>query len=101
MPEKEGESLKIIKLFFDCVCALMSKQIRQLVMNSLYHFLDLIMMYKVSNFVLNAREVLNLIYKTLIHKISCSLLNPRYSFFSLTFSARYHLIHYNCYMVWI
>jgi hypothetical protein len=81
VPVKEGESLTIIKLFFDCVCALMSMQIRQLVMKSLYHFLDLIMMYKVSNFVLNACEVLHLICKTLIQKISCSLLNPRYSFF--------------------
>jgi hypothetical protein len=58
VPVKDGESLKIIKLFFDCVCSLMSMQIRQLVMKSLYHFLDLIMMYKVSKLVPNPHEVL-------------------------------------------
>jgi hypothetical protein len=57
VPAKARESLKIIKLFYDCVCSLMSMQIRQLVMKSLYHFLDLIMMYKVSKFVMKPHEV--------------------------------------------
>ena len=48
VPVKEGESAKIIKLFFECVCSLMSLQIRQLVMKSLLHFLGLITPYKVS-----------------------------------------------------
>jgi hypothetical protein len=58
VPVKARESLKIVKLFFDCVCSLMSMQIRQLVMKSLYHFLDLIMVYKVSKCVLNPHDML-------------------------------------------
>lgn len=53
VPVKKGASLKIIKLFFECARSLMSLQIRQLVMKSLFHFLNLIKMYEVSNFVVN------------------------------------------------
>ncbi|GFG29080.1 hypothetical protein Cfor_00250, partial [Coptotermes formosanus] len=49
VPVKAGESMKIIKSFFECVCSLMSMQIRQLVMKSLLHFLGLFAPYKGGN----------------------------------------------------
>jgi hypothetical protein len=36
----------------------MSMQIRQLVMKSLLHFLDLINVYKVSSFIINSHEII-------------------------------------------
>ncbi|KAJ9576848.1 hypothetical protein L9F63_006622, partial [Diploptera punctata] len=49
VPKTSGESLKLVKLFFECACTLMSMQIRRLVMKSLSHFLKLIALYKGGN----------------------------------------------------
>ncbi|XP_068084555.1 dynein axonemal heavy chain 3 [Anabrus simplex] len=49
VPTKEGESLQLVQKFFQCIACLMAIQLRQLVMRSLYHLLDLIIQYKDGN----------------------------------------------------
>ena len=59
IPTNEGDSAALIQKFFSCVAALMSIQLRSLVLNSLKDFLDFLKMYQVS--------------------YSCSYLDPSYT----------------------
>lgn len=47
VPTKPGDSLALVEKLFSCVAALMSIQIRSLVMKSLRHFRDILTLYKV------------------------------------------------------
>lgn len=47
VPKKSGESFQIVEKLFTSVCALMSLQLRSLVMKSLQHFRDIITHYEV------------------------------------------------------
>ncbi len=48
IPVNEGDSATLIQKFFSCVAALMSIQLRSLVLNSLKDFLEFLKMYQVS-----------------------------------------------------
>jgi dynein heavy chain len=48
IPVNEGDSSTLIQKFFSCVAALMSIQLRSLVLNSLKDFLEFLKMYQVS-----------------------------------------------------
>lgn len=47
IPKKQGETIAHMERFFGCINALLSKQMRLLVMRSLQHFLDFIEKFKV------------------------------------------------------
>ena len=49
VPVNEGDSASLIQKFFSCVSALMSIQLRSLVLNSLKDFLEFLKMYEVSS----------------------------------------------------
>lgn len=47
IPKKRGDTLYNIERFYECINALLAKQLRSLVMHSLAHFLNFIMQFKV------------------------------------------------------
>lgn len=53
IPVNEGDSTTLIQKFFSCVAALMSIQLRSLVLNSLKDFLQFLKMYEVSKYCLS------------------------------------------------
>lgn len=48
IPRKPRDSFTSIERFFSCAASLMSRQLRSLVMKSLYHFLNFLVQYKVN-----------------------------------------------------
>lgn len=49
VPSSEGESATLVQQFFACLAALMSTQLRSLVINSLADFVRFLSMYKVND----------------------------------------------------
>ncbi|XP_072152186.1 dynein axonemal heavy chain 3 isoform X4 [Bemisia tabaci] len=49
VPRSSEDSLKQVEKFFSCACSIMSRQLRALVMNSLYHMLDFLLLYQKGN----------------------------------------------------
>ena len=49
VPSSEGESATLVQQFFACLAALMSTQLRSLVINSLTDFVRFLSMYKVND----------------------------------------------------
>ena len=49
VPSLEGDSTALVQQFFACLAALMSTQLRSLVINSLADFVSFLSLYKVNN----------------------------------------------------
>ena len=49
VPNSEGDSTALVQQFFACLAALMSTQLRSLVINSLADFVSFLSLYKVNN----------------------------------------------------
>ena len=60
VPQNESDSTQLVQEFFSCVAALMSNQLRGMVINSLQDFLDFFMIHKVRRSFVSSANSFNL-----------------------------------------